>query len=84
MPVFLPTILLPMTNNNPLRAQALSAPPYLLAFASVLITAHLSDRHRTRSPYIILHALLAAGGYATVALCGWFRWGNDMVRYFAL
>lgn len=42
----------------------------LLAFLSVLLTAYLSDRHRTRSPYIIFHALLASTGYTLMAIAG--------------
>ena len=46
-----------------LTSQALSAPPYLFSFAVVIITARLSDRTRTRSPYVIFHALLASISY---------------------
>ncbi|KAL3955399.1 hypothetical protein ACCO45_010962 [Purpureocillium lilacinum] len=51
-----------------LAAQALSAPPYLLAFVVVLFTAHMSDRLRARTVPIALHALASAAGYATLAL----------------
>ncbi|KAJ4352366.1 uncharacterized protein N0V89_007714 [Didymosphaeria variabile] len=64
MPVFLPTILRDMGHTT-LIAQALSAPPYLFAFVVVLVTAYLSDRHQSRAFYIIVHALLAASGYAS-------------------
>ena len=53
-----------------LTSQALSAPPYLVAFFTVLVTAYLSDRHRSRSIFIIFHALLAASGYAVMAITG--------------
>ena len=53
-----------------LTSQALSAPPYLLAFFVVLITAYLSDRYRSRSTFVIFHALLAASGYAVMAITG--------------
>lgn len=52
------------------RSQALSAPPYLLAFLVVLLSAYLSDRHRDRSFFILFHALLAASGYAMIAVAG--------------
>ena len=55
---------------SPLRSQALSAPPYLAAFFTVLLTAYLSDRSRSRSNYVIFHALLAAAGYSMMAIAG--------------
>ena len=58
---------------SPLTSQALSAPPYLLAFIIVLLTSSLSDRLRIRAPFIILHALLAAIGYTLLCLSGLFR-----------
>ncbi|TVY13436.1 putative ABC transporter ATP-binding protein [Lachnellula arida] len=79
LPIFLPTIIHEM-GHSPKIAQALSAPPYLLAFLAVLLTAHLSDKHRARSPFIIFHALLSALGYALICisgLCGWNNW----IRY---
>ncbi|GKZ31160.1 hypothetical protein AbraIFM66950_011331 [Aspergillus brasiliensis] len=72
MPVFLPTIIQDMGYTS-LTAQALSAPPYLLSFVTVLLTAHLSDRTRTRSPYLIFHALLSATSYFVIALTGHFH-----------
>ncbi|KAL4925459.1 putative MFS transporter [Aspergillus undulatus] len=72
MPVFLPTILQDM-GYTPTNSQAFSAPPYLFAFIVVLITAYLSDRARTRSPYLITHALISATSYATIALIGTFH-----------
>lgn len=53
-----------------LTSQALSAPPYLAAFAIVLLTAQLSDRYRTRSLFVIVHSLLATFGYAMMAIAG--------------
>ncbi|KAI9748279.1 MAG: hypothetical protein M1835_001852 [Candelina submexicana] len=88
MPVFLPTIIKeyapvfarpfpPLTNPRmgytSLNSQALSAPPYLLSFLLVLLTAIVSDRLRTRSIFIILHALLAFLGYTLIALGGYYR-----------
>lgn len=66
-PVFLPTII-HSAGNSPLTSQALSFPPYLLAFFTVLYTAHLSDKTGTRSPLIILHALLSFLGYFLLSL----------------
>ena len=89
LPVFLPTILnesvypapnmLPFANlylsmgYSTLASQALSAPPYLFSFVIVLLTASLSDRHRTRSPFLIAHALFSASSYLIIALVGHFN-----------
>lgn len=83
IPIFLPTIIHSM-GYNPLTAQALTAPPYLLAFLSVLLTAYLSDRMQTRSPFVIFHALLSATSYLTIALLGHFQSPHTLLRYFAL
>lgn len=72
MPVFLPTIIKDM-GYSPVTSQALSAPPYLFAFFIVLITAYLSDRHRCRSPFLIIHALLSSTAYLIIALTGHFH-----------
>jgi MFS family permease len=61
-------------------SQALSAPPYLVAFVVVLITAYLSDRLRNRSMFVCFHGLLAAAGYALIAIAGWLRL-NPNLRY---
>ncbi len=63
-----------------LSSQALSAPPYLFAFIIVLVTARASDRLRTRSLFVCLHAFLGFLGYALIAIGGWLRWPNT-VRY---
>ncbi|KAM0250001.1 hypothetical protein ACHAQJ_008806 [Trichoderma viride] len=67
LPVFLPKILTEMGHDS-LTAQALSAPPYLLAFIIVLFTAHMSDRLATRTTPIVFHALSSSFGYAILAL----------------
>lgn len=56
-----------------LTAQALSAPPFLVAFVTVLVTASLSDKSRSRSPYLIFHALLSAAAYLVIGLAGYFQ-----------
>jgi hypothetical protein len=56
-----------------LAAQALSAPPFLVAFVTVLITASLSDKSRSRSPYLIFHGLLSATAYLVIGLAGYFQ-----------
>ncbi|KAK5660387.1 hypothetical protein OQA88_12930 [Cercophora sp. LCS_1] len=69
LPVFLPTILTSM-GHTPLASQALAAPPYFASFLLVLATAYISDATRSRSPFIIFHALFSASGYALLALSG--------------
>ena len=63
-----------------LASQALSAPPYLVAFFVVILTAFLSDRSRNRSFYIIFHALLSGFGYLFIAIAGALR-ANSGWRY---
>ncbi|KND87861.1 putative transporter [Tolypocladium ophioglossoides CBS 100239] len=67
LPVFLPKILTEM-GHSAVASQALSAPPYLVAFVVVLFTAHMSDRLRARAVPIVLHALASALGYGALAL----------------
>lgn len=67
LPVFLPKILTDMGHDS-LSAQALAAPPYLLSFVVVLLTARLSDRLQSRTYLIVLSALLSTMGYATLSL----------------
>lgn len=79
LPVFLPTIIKGM-GYSALASQALSAPPYFVAFFTVLLTAWLSDRLRSRSTFVIFHALLAGFGYAIMAIAGSVH-ARPMVRY---
>lgn len=67
LPVFLPSIIAEMGHST-VASQALSAPPYLVAFVLVLFTAHLSDRLRARAGPLVFHALASALGYALLAL----------------
>ncbi|KAJ5488773.1 hypothetical protein N7539_003663 [Penicillium diatomitis] len=72
MPVFMPTIIKDMGYSE-LSAQALSAPPYLVAFLVVLLTAWASDRSCTRSTYLIAHALISSLAYLAIAATGYFH-----------
>jgi MFS family permease len=83
IPVFLPTIVKDMGFES-ITAQGLTAPPYLMAFFVVIVTAYYSDRLQTRSWFIIAHALIAALGYTTIAVLGYFQSPRTLVRYFAL
>ncbi|QDS73143.1 hypothetical protein FKW77_001791 [Venturia effusa] len=69
MPVFLPTLIREMGWSTTV-SQALSAPPYLLSFATMLFTAYASDKAKIRSPFIMFHAFLACGGYTLMFLAG--------------
>ena len=81
LPVFLPTIIHEM-GHTVLISQALSAPPYLLSFVIVILTAWLSDKLQSRSTFVIFHALLSAFGYGYLALAGklglgaWWRYAG--------
>lgn len=83
IPVFLPTIVRDMGFES-ITAQALTAPPYLVAFFVVIVTAYFSDRLQTRSTFIVAHALLAALGYATIAILGYRESPHTLIRYLAL
>src|SRR5262245_23461303 len=56
-----------------LSSQALAAPPYLFSFVVVLVTASLSDRNRSRSTFIIAHALVSSLAYLLIAFTGHFH-----------
>lgn len=73
MPVFLPTIIHEM-GHSVLISQALSAPPYLISFIVVILTAWMSDRMQNRSLFVCFHALLSASGYAFMAIAGALGW----------
>ncbi|KAF2275542.1 uncharacterized protein EI97DRAFT_494506 [Westerdykella ornata] len=83
MPVFMPTIIREMGYSS-IHAQALSAPPYLFAFAVVISTAYLSDRHRSRSMPLIFHSLLACMGYSILTITGYYKMPDTTIRYIAL
>ncbi|KAL0256388.1 phosphatidylinositol-3,5-bisphosphate 5-phosphatase [Diplodia seriata] len=61
-----------------LTSQALSAPPYLFSFLTVLATASLSDRYRTRSVPLILHALLASFSFTLICLLGYYSSSQEL------
>ncbi|KXJ92480.1 major facilitator superfamily domain-containing protein [Microdochium bolleyi] len=82
LPVFLPTVLKEMGYTR-LEAQAFSAPPYLVAFITVYITAWLSDRSKSRAGFVIFHALCSAAGYSVLALARPLSLGHT-VRYLAV
>jgi len=83
MPVFLPTILHAMGFDRE-SSQGLSAPPFLFAFITVLLTAYLSDRYQTRSLPIAFHASMATCGYLILAIAGSKRSQSHALRYVAV
>lgn len=82
MPVFLPTILEEMGFTS-LTSQALAAPPYLVSFVVVILTARHSDRVKNRSFFVIFHALLSALGYSLIVVAGILDWPIG-IRYAAI
>jgi MFS family permease len=89
LPVFLPTIINSM-SFSPLASQALAAPPYLFAFAFVLLIGRYSDKFSdSRSLFLMGVALLSAGSYASIALAGYLHEGlgeagSITIRYVAV
>lgn len=67
LPVFLPSILTQM-GHTPVASQALSVPPYLISFITVLAVAKASDAMQSRAYLIAACALSSALGYAFLAL----------------
>ncbi|KFY08226.1 hypothetical protein V492_06427 [Pseudogymnoascus sp. VKM F-4246] len=74
MPVFLPIIIRSMGHSS-VVSQALSAPPYLMSFFVVILTAYLSDRVQSRSTFVIFHALFSCSGYLVLACAERFGLG---------
>jgi MFS family permease len=79
MPVFLPTIITEMGWSSTM-SQALSAPPYLLAFIAILFTAYASDKLESRSLFIMLNSALACSGYMLMFFAGLLGLPN-IIRY---
>lgn len=66
LPVFLPTILNEM-GFSALRAQGLTAPPYLLCFFLIIATAFVSDRMHNRGLFLAFWAVMSAVGWVILA-----------------
>ncbi|POY76109.1 hypothetical protein BMF94_0832 [Rhodotorula taiwanensis] len=78
LPVFLPEILKDMGYSS-IRAQGLSAPPYLGAFFILLVVTYASDRLADRTAFIIPLAFTSGIGYLLLATIN-----TTAVRYFAV
>lgn len=67
LPYFLPKILRCLQYEH-MKAEVLTAPPYLVSFLVVLITTYIADRTSQRGIIICLLSLLGAAGYIMLAL----------------
>jgi hypothetical protein len=67
LPVFLPTIISEMGFAS-IRAQGLSAPPYLLSFFILICCSFASDRMGQRGYFIIALSSIGGAGYLILAL----------------
>jgi len=79
LPAYLPTILQGMGYTS-LRAQGLSACPYLTAYVACVTASFLSDKARTRGLFVIFFCCAGAAGYVMLATLPVSSVG---VRYFA-
>ncbi|KAK1836662.1 major facilitator superfamily transporter [Podospora conica] len=66
LPVFLPSVLEHM-GFSPTKAQGMTAPPYLLAFAVCIGTTYLADRTQQRAAVIGGLSLVGMAGYVVLA-----------------
>ncbi|KAF3923995.1 hypothetical protein ABW21_db0203322 [Orbilia brochopaga] len=83
LPVFLPTIINEM-GNTALASQALSAPPYVVAFITVIMVSYFSDRLHSRSIFVINCALAGAFGYGVLAFAPGLGLSDWKWRYSAV
>jgi MFS family permease len=60
--LFLPTIIRTLGYSS-VRAQLFTVPPNFLAFLTVLLTGHFSDKARMRGPFMLVGCTVAIGGY---------------------
>src|SRR5687767_8929728 len=79
LPAYLPTILEGMGYTS-LRAQGLSACPYLTAWVACVTASFISDKVRTRGIFVVLFCCAGAAGYILLAVLPVSSVG---VRYFA-
>ncbi|KZT55997.1 MFS general substrate transporter [Calocera cornea HHB12733] len=59
---FLPTIIATLETSKA-RAQLMTVPPYVAAFATQMTCAFLSDRFQVRGPFIMFALVIAGFGY---------------------
>lgn len=78
LPVFLPVILEGMGFMN-VKAQGMTAPPYVFSAILVLVVAYFSDRYMRRSLFLLGLTFMAGAGFLILGLTD-----GDGVRYFAV
>ncbi|PWZ02909.1 MFS general substrate transporter [Testicularia cyperi] len=66
VPVYLPTLISEMGFGS-IRAQGLSAPPYVLAFILALLCCWLTDKYQIRGPVCTVLLIIGAIGYLMLA-----------------
>jgi len=66
LPVFLPTILKEMGFTR-VKAQGLTAPPFFLAFLTVIATCYIADRTQQRGMVIAILTAIGGTGYVILA-----------------
>ncbi|KAK9780868.1 putative Major facilitator superfamily domain-containing protein [Seiridium cardinale] len=67
LPLFVPTIIAEIGTFSRIQANGLSAPPYLLTFIIIIITAFVSDRVRRRGPFVAVFGIVSAIGFLLLA-----------------
>jgi len=76
--LFLPTIIQDLGYINS-EAQLLTAPPYVFAFFTTMITAYFSDKYARRSIFIIFWLIITSVGFIILIAAD-----NSSVKYFAV
>ncbi|KAK9245637.1 major facilitator superfamily domain-containing protein [Lipomyces tetrasporus] len=76
--VFMPALIHNMGYSS-VRAQGMSAPPYILFWISVITTTFVAAKYSSRSALIIPFSIVSAVGYLALAIVS-----NNGVRYFAI
>lgn len=66
VPVYVPTLIAEMGYGS-IKAQGLSAPPYVLAFIVSLVACWFTDRYQIRGPVCTLLLVIGAIGYLMLA-----------------
>jgi len=63
LPLFAPTIISELGIFTTVQSQGLTAPPYVLVFCTILITAWATDKAKIRGPFVTFYSLVAAIGF---------------------
>ena len=79
LPVFLPIIISELGAFSSVQSNGLSAPPYLVCFFVLVLTAWVSDKIKMRGLCVAIFGLVAAIGFVILASAS-----TVAVRYFAM